>query len=233
MRTAAILLAGGSGTRLRHGENKVYLRIGGRPLVSWSLDLFASSPLVDDIVLVIRASDAEQVAQLGPAPAAKLRAVVEGGHTRHASEHAGLEAIAPAIEDGTIGLVLIHDAARPFVSGDLLSRIVETAALVGGAVPSLPLETPVFRNFSPQRLEQVAVDDLRRVQTPQAFWARHLLTAYRRAAREDFAGKDTAESVQRYTDLEVRAVEGDPRNIKVTFVEDLFAAEELAQAWPG
>jgi 2-C-methyl-D-erythritol 4-phosphate cytidylyltransferase len=232
VRTSAILLAGGSGTRLRHSENKVYLQVGGRPLVSWSLDLFASSPLVDDIVLVIRVSDAAQVAQLGSGPPAKLRAVVEGGPTRHASEHAGLEAIAPAIDDGSIELVLIHDAARPFVSRDLLARVIDTAARVGGAVPSLPLETPVFRNLPPHRLEQVAVDDLRRVQTPQAFWARELLTAYRTAALEDFAGKDTAECVQRYTDLEVRAVEGDPRNIKVTFVEDLFAAEELAQAWP-
>lgn len=232
MRVAAILLAGGSGTRLRHSENKVYLRVGGRPLLSWSLERFESSPLIDDIVLVIRAEDAVHVNAL-KGSVTKLRAVVEGGSTRHASEYAGLDAIAGAVETGEIGLVLIHDAARPFVSHDLLSRVIETARRVGGAVPSLPLETPVFRSLGPQRLEQVAADDLRRVQTPQAFWARELLAAYRAAAVGGFAGVDTAESVQRYSDLEVRVVAGDPRNIKVTFVEDLFAAEELAAVWPG
>jgi 2-C-methyl-D-erythritol 4-phosphate cytidylyltransferase len=230
MRTAAILLAGGSGTRLRRSENKVYLRVGGRRLLSWSLERFQASPLVDEIVLVIRAADAEQVSAL-EAPPEKLRVIVEGGSTRHASEHAGLDAIAGAIEAGAIGLVLIHDAARPFVSDDLLTRVIETARRVGGAVPSLPLETPVFRSLGPHRLAQVAVDDLRRVQTPQAFWASELLAAYRNAAGDGFTGVDTAESVQRYSDLQVEAVPGDPRNIKVTFVEDLFAAEELASTW--
>ncbi len=232
MRVAAILLAGGSSTRMEHSENKVYLQVGGRPLLSWSLDRFESSRLVDDIVLVIRAGDAPQAKALKPGTT-KLRAVVEGGPTRHASEHAGLNAIAGAIESGEIGLVLIHDAARPFVGSDLLDRIVDTAQRVGGAVPSLPLETPVFRSLGPQRLEQVEVDHLRRVQTPQAFWARELLAAYRAAAVDDFAGVDTAESVQRYSNLAIAAVEGDPRNIKVTFVEDLFAAEDLARTWPA
>jgi 2-C-methyl-D-erythritol 4-phosphate cytidylyltransferase len=231
VRTAAILLAGGSGTRLRNSENKVYLPIGGKALLCWSLDLFGSSPLIDDIVLVIRASDAAQVSRLQSSPPAKLRTIVEGGATRHASEQAGLDAIAGAIEGGSVGLVLIHDAARPFVSTDLLERIVETAARAGGAVPSLPLETPVFRSTG--RLEQVGVSHLRRVQTPQAFWARELLAAYRAAAEDGFAGVDTAESVQRYSDLEIKVVEGDQRNIKVTFVEDLFAAEELARTWPN
>jgi len=237
VRVAAILLAGGSGTRLRHignhSENKLYLMVGGRPLLDWSLDRLGCSPLVDDIVLLIRAADAIQVSRLETSPPAKLRAIVEGGATRHASEHAGLDAIADAIDRGEIGLVLIHDAARPFVSNSLLTRVIETAQRAGGAVPSLPLETPVFRSLSPQRLEQVAVDDIRRVQTPQAFWAHELLAAYRTAAADGFAGVDTAESVQRYSALEVRTVDGDPRNIKVTFVEDLFAAEELAATWTG
>jgi 2-C-methyl-D-erythritol 4-phosphate cytidylyltransferase len=230
VRTAAILLAGGSSTRLQHSENKVYLRIGGRPLLSWSLDRFESSPLVDDIVLVIRAGDRRQAGAL-EAGTTKLRAIVEGGPTRHASERAGLEAVARPIEAGEIDLVLVHDAARPFVSADLLARVIETARRVGGAVPSLPLETPVFRSLGPQRLEQVDVGDLRRVQTPQAFWARELLAAHRAAAPDGFVGVDTAESIQRYRNLEIAAVEGDPHNIKVTFVEDLFAAEELASTW--
>lgn len=220
-----MLLAGGSGTRLRgggDGENKVYLRVGGRPMVSWSLDLFQSSPLVDDVVLVIRAADAG----LAP-PIPKLRATVEGGPTRQDSELAGLQALAGAIESGEVGLVLIHDAARPFVSADLLTRVLRAARAVGGAVPGLPFAAPVFRAAA-GGLERVAVDDVRRMQTPQAFRSRELLAAYRAAARAGFAGADTAECVQRYSDLDVAVVAGDPRNLKVTYPEDLAAAGRLA-----
>lgn len=227
-RTAAIVLAGGVGSRLRR-ENKVYLPIGSRPLLAWSLETFQASELVDEIVLVIRGADANRAQSvIAATPAPKLTRVVEGGATRHASEHAGLEALAPHIERGEIDLVLIHDAARPFVTHELVAAVVDAARASGGAVPGLPVETHVFRSTDAVHLVSVQADDLRRVQTPQAFRARELLAAYRAAAAEGFHGVDTAESVERFTDLSVQIVNGDPDNIKVTFVEDLFTAEDLA-----
>lgn len=232
VRTAAILLAGGAGTRLHPSENKVYLPVADRPLVTWSLRTLENSPLVDDIVLVIRAADAERARRVVAAnPSVKLRALVEGGAIRHASEQAGLEALAPEIESGDVGLVVIHDAARPFLSHDLLARVVRTARDVGGAIPGLPLEAGVCTAGVAQRARAVSTHDLRRVQTPQAFWAEELLAAYRAAAVAGFHGVDTAESVERFSDLEVRVVDGDPHNLKVTFVEDLFTVEELAPTW--
>lgn len=235
MTTAAIVLAGGAGTRLNPSENKVYLPVAGRPLLAWSLQSFEDSELVDEIVLVIRSEDRERARSFVQAtPLRKLGTVVEGGPTRHASEHAGLEALASRIEHGGVDLVCIHDAARPFVGQAMLARILRSAREHGGAVPGLEVPGSVLlRATEDERpTASVATHDLRRVQTPQAFHARALVTAYRRAAQEGFAGVDTAESVERYSDLSVRVVDGDPDNIKVTFVEDLFAVEALATRWP-
>jgi 2-C-methyl-D-erythritol 4-phosphate cytidylyltransferase len=233
MTTTAILLAGGSAARLGVGDNKVYLALRGVPMVGWSLAAFERCELVDDIVLVVRPEDrgraTDIAARLG---VSKLRAVVDGGDTRHDSERAGLEAIAPAIADGTVTLVAIHDAARPFVRQDLLARILRAAAATGGALPALPLESEfLLRVDAIGRSAPVEASDLRGVQTPQAFRAPELLDAYRRAEAAGFHGVDTAESVERFSDLEVTTVAGDAENTKVTFIEDLILAEQRARGW--
>ena len=232
MSTVAILLAGGAGSRVRRSENKAYLPVGDRPLMTWSLEALQQSPLIDEIVLVIRPDDLQSARQaLGEPPVAKLRAMVEGGASRHASEDAALRTLADDIEGGAIDLVLIHDAARPFLSQELIDRVVSTARRCGGAVPALPLEGHVVREAGDGPVTGVGVVSLRRVQTPQAFWAPELLDAYRAAAERGFSGVDTSESVTAFSDLHVEAVPGDPQNLKVTFVEDLFTAEELAPRW--
>ncbi len=234
MSTVAVLLAGGSGTRLQRAENKVYLNVGDRPLLAWSLDVFERSPLIDRIVLVVRDQDDDRAQRIiTGAGIRKVDRLVRGGATRHESEHAALEAIAPEILDGTIDLVLIHDAARPFVRQALLDRIVHTAARVGGAVPGLPVDGDfLLRVVDDGRAPTpVPTDELRRVQTPQAFHAAPLLAAYRQASDEGFHGVDTAGSVERYSDLHVELVPGDHDNVKITYVEDLLLAQSLATTW--
>ncbi len=232
--TAVVLLAGGSGTRMQQAENKVYLEVGGRTLLARSLEVFQRSDLVDELVLVVREGDEDRArSAIDEVGASKVSTLTLGGATRHDSEEAGLEAIAERIEQGEIALVLIHDAARPFVTQELLSRIVRTAREAGGAVPGLPLEGEVLLRASEDGSPPAPVptDDLRRVQTPQAFHAQPLLEAYRRAAEVGFQGVDTAQSVERFADLEVEVVPGDSDNVKVTYVQDLVAAEELARSW--
>jgi len=233
--TTAILLAGGSGTRLGTGDNKAYLPLGGRPLLVWSLLSFERCSLVDDVVLVTRDEDRARAREAASAAGVtKLRDVVIGGPTRHASEHAGLDAIADRIGTGEITLVAIHDAARPFVSDELLTRLLVTAAERGGSVPALPVGTPylVRPGIGSGAAEVVWTDDLRRMQTPQAFHARALLAAYRAATAAGFHGVDTAETVEHHGDLTVAVIPGDPDNRKVTFADDLRAAEARAATWP-
>lgn len=233
-RTAMVVVAGGSGTRVGAGRNKVLLPLGGRPVLAWSLTTFERSPVVDEVVVVTRGVDLDEVRRLvADRRCAKVRAVVEGGATRHASEVAGLDELAPAVEGGEVAVVGVHDAARPLVDEELVARLVAAAQSGGGAIPGLPvpgsalLHAPVGEQ---PRLLPAA--DLRAVQTPQVFPAAPLLAAYRRAAAEGVEGTDTAETFHRFTDLDVRVVPGDPRNLKITYPADLQRAATLARASP-
>jgi 2-C-methyl-D-erythritol 4-phosphate cytidylyltransferase len=228
--TAAIILAGGTGSRLQRPENKVYVPVGRRPLIAWSIRTFAASESITHVVIVARTGEHDRVkAVIAGEPIMLPLRITTGGVTRHASEQAGLEAIAGEIDDGTIDVVLIHDAARPFVSSGLIDRVARTARAVGGAVPALPLGDGVYRIDGDGGIVNQP-SNLYRVQTPQGFVGPQLLAAYRRAAAAGFTGVDTSETVERYTDLEVEIVPGEATNIKVTFVDDLEIAEEIAAA---
>lgn len=233
MTTTAILLAGGSATRLSVGDNKVYLDLGGVPMLGWSLAALDRCGLVDDIVLVVRPEDRDRAAEIAAAlDIRKLRGLADGGDTRHASERAGLESIAARIESGEVTLVAIHDAARPFVRQALLQRILSAAAEAGGALPALPVDSEFLLRVQPSGTSApVDAAALRGVQTPQAFHAAALLRAYRRADAAGFRGVDTAESVERFSDLRVTTVDGDPDNTKITFLEDLVLGQERARDW--
>lgn len=227
MTTAAILLAGGSGTRMRRGDNKVFAEVAERSLLDRSLRAFVDHACVDTVVLVVRAADRERVdAVLDAAGWAGAVRTTMGGATRQASEQAGLEALADPIGSGAVTVVAIHDVARPFAGAELIAAVVGAARDVGGAVPVLALGAGIHRHTPDGRLVPQGTD-LHRVQTPQAFRAAALLAAYRAAARDGFAGVDTVETVQRYTDLQIAAVPGDPANIKVTYAGDLAAAEQI------
>jgi len=225
--TVAILLAGGSGSRMRRADNKVFADLLGRPLLVWSVDTFVRSPVVDHVVLVTRAGERRRVADVlvdhGTDGQVHL---TTGGDTRQASEQAGLSALAD-LDARAIDTVLIHDTARPFPTTALVERVTATARDIGGAVPALALGRGIHRSTDGGGLI-AQPDDLYRVQTPQGFRARPLLDAYRLAARDGFAGVDTVATVQRYTSVAIAAVPGERDNIKVTFADDLDTARAIA-----
>ena len=228
-RGGAILLAGGRGARAGFSSNKAYVPIGGRPMVSYSIRTLDRSPWVALLVLVVRPEDrraAEQVAEQVGITTPWLMA--DGGESRHASEYRGLEAVSGEIGEGHIDLVAIHDGARPFVSPSLLHQLFRDADRHGGAVPILPVEAPTHRLTEHGEIALLDQERLHRAQTPQVFAAPELLAAYRRARVAGFEGVDTAETVERFSDLEVRATPGDPNNLKLTFPEDFAMAETIA-----
>jgi 2-C-methyl-D-erythritol 4-phosphate cytidylyltransferase len=222
-----VVLASGSGTRVGAALNKVYLPLAGLRLAAWSLRALAATPGVGTLVVVARPADADLLTEAIEQAAVGPVDVVAGGATRQDSELAALRLLAPRIEAGGVDTVLIHDAARPLVDPGLAAAVLAAARECGGAVPGLP------------RTDLVAVDalgyevtdnDLGRVvtvQTPQGFAAAPLLAAYEAAARDGFTGTDTAACVARYTDLAVRCIPGDERNLKVTYPHDIPVAERL------
>jgi 2-C-methyl-D-erythritol 4-phosphate cytidylyltransferase len=217
---AAVVLAGGSGTRLGAEGNKVYLPLAGRPLLAWSMEAFAAAPGVGRLVLVTRPADRSLAAEAVRATDASVE-VVDGGATRHDSEWAALRLLAPAIGAGELDVVAIHDGARPVVSQRLIADVVAAAREHGAAVPGVPLTGVADRDLHP------VPGTLVRVQTPQAFRADLLLAAYEKADADCFTGTDTAACVERYAGVPVHCIPGDPRNVKVTYRRDLTLAERL------
>lgn len=230
MRLAAIVLAGGLGARVRSGINKVFLPVQDRAVLDYSVRTLQRASGVSWIVIAVRPEDRHRLDHLiedGPGPPLST---VAGGVTRHQSEVSAIEFLAPAIEAGAIDLIAIHDGARPFMTFDLLEACIEAAVRFGGAVPGMPPEAPLYRLEEGAAVPLASVA-LIRVQTPQVFKARPLLEAYRASLEAGFEGVDTAETMEKFSTVEVAIVPGDERNMKVTFVEDLFRAEELATNW--
>jgi 2-C-methyl-D-erythritol 4-phosphate cytidylyltransferase len=224
-RHAGIVLAAGSGTRVGNSRNKVYLPLAGRRIVTWSLELLRRIPGIGRLVLVVRDDDRELAQEIlrRELPGVPVD-LVTGGATRHESEYRALLHLADEIRQGAIDVVLVHDAARPLAPASVVEEVLATAVRAGSAIPALPLEDVVGVDEA-GRMAHAGRTDMVRVQTPQAFRSGPLLAAYQAAAVDGFTGTDTASCVERYEGLPVQVVPGDPRNIKVTYADDLFTAE--------
>ncbi len=218
---AVVILAAGSGTRVGAGTNKVLLPLGDRPVLAWSVrDALALADVRRVLVVVRPGEDDAVAAALSPHLGRAEIGVVEGGATRHGSEWNALRALAPEIEAGEVDVVAIHDGARPLAGAALFAATIDAARERGGAIPVVPLPGLLA-------LDGRTLPELDGVQTPQAFRARELLAAYARADAERFDGTDTAACWARYAGLPVVAVPSGPRNLKVTFPEDLALADRL------
>ena len=222
---AGIVLAAGSGTRVGNSRNKVYLPLAGRRIVTWSLEVFRKFPGIGRLVLVVRDDDRELAAEVleRELPGVPVD-LVTGGDTRHESEYRALLHLAEDIRRGEIDVVLVHDAARPLAPVGIVEEVLATAIREGSAIPALPCEDVVGVDEH-GRMSHAGRSGMVRVQTPQAFRSGPLLAAYQAAASDGFTGTDTASCVERYEGLPVQVVSGDPRNIKVTYADDLFTAE--------
>jgi len=226
--TAIVLLAAGSGQRVGAGTNKVLLPVDGVPVLAHSVRAALGTAGVHRIVVVVRPEDRDEVGTaLAPHLGTHDLWLVDGGAERHHSEAQALAALRPEIDSGEINVVAIHDAARPLATPALFATVIATATEYGGAVPAL--RVPQLN----QDDGSLAPADLAAVQTPQAFRAPDLLAAYDAAAADGFVGTDTAACLERYTTVEIRAVDGEATNLKVTFPEDLALAAELIRPGNG
>ena len=225
---AAVVLASGAGTRVGAGVNKVYLPLSGRRLLSWSLEAFGHTPGIGTLVLVTRPQDAELAAEVLAAYTGLVTVeLVHGGATRQASELQALRHLAPRVSDGRVDTILLHDAARPLVSVELIAAVLTAARERGGAVPGLAAQDVVAVTADGTRLDGKAPVGVVRVQTPQGFRAEPLLAVYEQAEREGFLGTDTASCMERFSSLPVQWVPGSEENFKITYPHDLVVAEQV------
>lgn len=224
MRVAAIIAAGGAGTRLGTSRPKQFLDLGdGRMMLARSVAAFARCALVDEIVVALPPGEAADTA--GDPPPGKPLAYVTGGARRQDSVGNALARVSDAAD-----IVVIHDAARPFVSVELIERTVRAAATHGAAIAAIPVTDTVKQAEDADRRVIRATlprDTIFLAQTPQAF-RRDLLVEAMAAAR-DVPVTDEAALVER-AGVPVHLVEGDPANVKVTTADDLARARARVQA---
>ncbi len=222
--TAALIVAAGRGTRVDGSSAvpKQYAEIGGAPVLWHTLRTFASHGDIAHVQVVIHAADAQLYRDCVPANAGKVAPPVFGGATRQASVLAGLEALGPLKPD----LVLIHDAARPFVTAETVTRIIQALGTELGAIAAVPLADTLKRAASDGTIaETTDRTGLWRAQTPQGFHFDAILKAHRAAAaagRDDFT--DDA-AIAEWAGLRVALVEDRANNVKLTTRDDIAAAD--------
>lgn len=217
MRAAAVVVAGGAGRRFGGPIRKQYLEIGGTPVLLRAILPFLHHPRIASVVVVLPPDD---VADPPPWLASLDVTIVAGGAERGDSVLHGLRAVS---EDAD--RVLIHDGARPFVSIDVIDRVLDAE---GGAIAAVPV-TDTIQQVDADGVITSTPDRaaLWQAQTPQGFPRAALLEAYARARADGLAATDDAAVFARYAGP-VRVVMGSPRNLKVTRPEDLPLAEALA-----
>ena len=202
---------------------KQYVQLGGRTVLAQAIKPFLDHPGINHVIVVVHVDDAAAyAAAIAPlVPNSKLLASVTGGATRQQSVFAGLRACAPLAPS----LVLVHDAARPFVSGAVIDRVLGGLADRAGAIAALPLFDTLKRADADGRIiETISRDGLWRAQTPQGFHFEPLHAAHRAsAATGGFDFTDDA-AVAEWHGLDVTVVLGDAANIKLTTAEDFKLA---------
>jgi 2-C-methyl-D-erythritol 4-phosphate cytidylyltransferase / 2-C-methyl-D-erythritol 2,4-cyclodiphosphate synthase len=225
-KVAAVVVAAGRGYRAGGDGPKQYRAIAGEPVIRPTLTAFLRHPQVDAVQPVIHPDDADAF-RAATAGLDNLLPPVPGGATRQASVRAGLQALRAAAPE----LVLIHDAARPFLSGDLISRAIAAAKQHGAAVPAIAI-TDTVKQIDAQDMISETLDRsrLRTVQTPQAFAYDLIVALHGRAAaagREDFT--DDA-ALAEWAGHRVNAFPGESTNVKLTTNDDFERAEMLRLA---
>ena len=225
MKTTAIVLAGGSGSRMKTKTKKQYLLVEGKPVLWYSLHTFEESPLIDAVILVCGAGEEaacrEQfVEKFG---FRKVEAIVAGGKERYHSVHAGLLAAHGC------DLVLIHDGARPFVDGMMLQRVMDCLATHPACVVGMPVKDTIkivddncYAVSTPPR------SSMWQIQTPQCFITKEIKEAYRKMMEaKDDSVTDDGMVMETYGIRGVRMIKGSYENIKITTPEDMLLGEAI------
>ena len=212
-----IVVAAGAGKRF--GSTKQFALLRGKPVLDWSMEEFEAHEKVSEIVLVL-ADECKKENFTGRY--GKLVSIVRGGEKRQDSVVNGFKEVKPEKAD----LVLIHDAARPIIGPELITRVIEEGRRTGAAVPVIPMEDTIKEAAEGRIIRTLNRESLVRVQTPQGFAYSILEEALKKAQEDRYYATDEAMLVER-TGRTVSIVKGDPRNIKITTPLDLRIAEAL------
>ena len=221
MKVSAIIPAAGSGERF--GEEKQFKLLSGRPLFFHTLKLFLQSDYIDEIIVAVPSANVDSTHRdVLSMSAGKPVKVVAGGTRRQDSVKNGID-----VSDSDSTLVCVHDAARPFVTEDLIQRSISACEFADGAVVGIPSKDTV--KFSENGLVKETLDreKIWLAQTPQCFHKNKLLQALYYAETENLTGTDES-ALMEAMGFSIKLVEGDSNNFKITTKDDWIRAEIVA-----
>lgn len=218
---AVILPAAGSGKRMGAGKNKLFLELHNIPILIHTLRVFDRDPNCEQIVLAVKKEEQMFIEQLlNEYSITKVVAIAEGGSERQHSVYAALKEVTSK------GIILVHDAARPFIHQEIIQQLVGAANATGAAVAAVRAKDTMKKVENGIIQETVDRESLWIIQTPQAFRYTLLEKAERLAEAENFLGTDEAMLVERLGEC-VHIVESTYDNVKMTTGEDLLYGEAI------
>ena len=221
MKVSAIIPAAGSGERF--GEEKQFKLLSGRPLFFHTLKLFLQSDYIDEIIVAVPSANVGSTHRdVLSMSAGKPVKVVAGGTRRQDSVKNGID-----VSDSDSTLVCVHDAARPFVTEDLIQRSISACEFADGAVVGIPSKDTV--KFSENGLVKETLDreKIWLAQTPQCFHKNKLLQALYYAETENLTGTDES-ALMEAMGFSIKLVDGDSNNFKITTKDDWIRADIVA-----
>jgi 2-C-methyl-D-erythritol 4-phosphate cytidylyltransferase len=230
MRTLAIVLAGGAGKRMGSPTSKQFLLLDNRPILVHTLQVFEECRPVDGVYLVVNHKDLPVIQEevLEQYRFSKILKLVIGGRLRQDSVRNGIEAI-----DEPCDIVIIHDAARPFVSPSFIEKSIFLMEMYDAIIPALPVKDTIKvvskEGFVVKTLDR---DALWNIQTPQTFKYDLIAQAYREGMAKKLFGYDDSTFIE-YMGKRIKVVEGSPYNIKITTPEDLTIARGILSQMKG
>lgn len=221
-KNAVVIVAAGRGERLgSHGGPKQYRKLGGSSVLWHTIAGFLDHPAIDIVQVVIHPDD-DRLYNESVKSHEKLQSPVYGGKTRQASCKAGIDALGNQTEK-----VLIHDAARPFVTSKVIANTFAGISSNTCALPAIPIADTVKRSDGNGRVSAtVNREHLSLAQTPQGFMMHEIRHAHERAASETNEEFTDDAAIAEWAGMEILLVEGDRNNFKITNAQDLEAAEQ-------
>lgn len=222
MSVCAIIPAAGKGRRVGKSIPKQFIKVNGKELIAYTLEAFQKSKLVDEIALATSKKYFPLIKRIKKKyKLSKLNYIIEGGKERQDSVFNVLSSLKLKKKD----LVVVHDAARPFLSIEVLDKGINTAMRYGNALVAIPARDTLVQ-VSKKKFEHLNRSEIFYVQTPQIFRYSDLLFAEQLARKEKFLGTDESILIKR-AGFNIKLVEGSAINLKITTDEDLRLATAL------
>lgn len=222
MNIGVIVASAGQSKRL--GHNKVLMELRGKPVLLFSLEKFIKLSSLSELVIVIRPQDEEDVRSIlsKAGISESIVKIIHGGKERQDSVYRGLMALTSS------DIVMVHDGARPFISYELIVKLIEEVEIHPAVIPALPVKETIKVVKDGYVESTLKRELLWSVQTPQVFRYKILLEAYEKAYQDKFYGTDDASLVERLG-YKIRVIEGEYTNLKITTKEDLLLAHRYLE----